>query len=174
MPNPKQTPVRTPYDILAKLLLRELLEPVGTVELEAEMAATPRRVDLLFSRTAVGHLPPLFDALFPEALNIVEFFHQAPGREELLSATLKQLLVRDTRDAEAMLVLLCAGKPETLLKETEAKHRAGAMTGLYDLAPHHRTVLVVIAENQTISSDAKIQIPVVATVAPVGVPVTRL
>jgi hypothetical protein len=64
MPNPKQTPVRTPYDILAKLLLRELLEPVGTVELKAEAAATPRRIDLLFSRTVVAHFPPFFDALF--------------------------------------------------------------------------------------------------------------
>ena len=92
-----------------------------------------------------GPVPTIYDRIFTEAVNIVEFFHQAPGREELLSATLKQLLATDQREVDVSLVLLCAGKPETLLQDTKATPRPGA-PGLYALAPHHRALIIVIAE----------------------------
>mgnify|MGYP006267474755 FL=1 len=146
---------RHPFDQLAKQLLEQLLLPCGEVEISKEVPGEPHFIDLYFSpqanvspnRETLGILAAM--ALSP---GLFEPFRNPPSLEDVESCLLKRLwLVSSLRRRQTLnpnnppiLWVIAPTVSQNFLSNFGAVKKENWLSGVYELAPAFKTVLIVV------------------------------
>ena len=133
--------MRTPFDRLAKDLLKALLEPVcRTVTPEREVTADAQRLDL-WCDPDPQRLPrlerlELLRRMLLDGACAFEFFHAAPSLDEVMSALRKALALRHSAADAVTLWIIAAGRPHRVFDELPSLRRLESWpAGVYGLDP---------------------------------------
>jgi hypothetical protein len=149
------TVTRTPFDRLGKDLVREALEGRCSVESDAEVPASTRRIDLWVT-------PREASAPSPEHLGLLgritsgsvtlEFFHNTPSGEELHVCLIKHgefrhfLSRRKTLPPVPIQWVISSGRPDAGIDGLGFRPMIGGLSGIYESPRLHYTRLVVVSE----------------------------
>jgi hypothetical protein len=145
----------TPFDRLGKEMVRDSVEGRCTVESDAEVTASTRRIDLWITpRDDSAPAPEEFGLLgrITSTSVTLEFFHNTPSGEELHGCLLKYgefrrlLSRRKTLPPIPRQWVISAGRPDTGIVGLGFHPMAGGMLGIYESPPLHYTLLVVVSE----------------------------
>jgi hypothetical protein len=146
--------VRTPFDRLGKQMVSDAVEGRCSVESDAEVPASTRRIDLWISPHDDSPPPPAHLGLIGQITRraaTIEFFHNTPSGEDLLMCLVKHtefrffLSRRKTLPALPMQWVISAGRPEAGIKGLSFVPR-GELRGIYEAPPLFCTRLVVVNE----------------------------
>jgi hypothetical protein len=146
---------RTPFDRLGKDLVREALEGRCSVESDAEVPASTRRIDLWVTPREAGARPPDHLGLLGRITSgsvTLEFFHNTPSGEELHICLIKHgefrhlLSRRKTLPPVPVQWVISSGRPDAGIDGLGFRPLTGALRGIYDSPPLHYTRLVVVSE----------------------------
>ena len=145
----------TPFDRLGKEMVRDAVEGRCTVESDAEVPASTRRVDLWITpREECSCAPDPFGLLgrITSTPVTLEFFHNPPSGEELHLCLLKYgefrrfLARKKTLPPIPTQWVISAGRPDMGIIGLGFHPVAGALQGIYESPPLHYTRLVVVSE----------------------------
>ena len=143
--------MRTRFDQLAKQMLRNLLLPVGVVELEAEVPpGEVQRIDVWFvpdpARAEARARLGLLGRIAAEP-SLIEPFHHAVTFGEVVDCVRKHLnWAHATGNDASLLWVVSAGRPRELLLKLQCRQLGGWPPGVYDAPLVLRTRLVVVPE----------------------------
>lgn len=148
------TVVRTPFDRFGKQMVSAAVEGRCTVESDAEVPASTRRIDLWISPREGSPPPPAHLGLLGRITSraaTLEFFHNTPSGEDLLVCLVKHaefrffLSRRKTLPAIPVQWVISSGYPEAGIQGLRFAP-SSEMRGIYDSPPLFCTRLVVVNE----------------------------
>jgi hypothetical protein len=146
---------RTPFDRLGKDLVREAVEGRCSVESDAEVPASTRRIDLWVTPRETGASAPEHLGLLGRITShsvTLEFFHNTPSGEELHMCLIKHgefrhvLSRRKTLPPVPIQWVISSGRPDAGIDGLGFRPMTDAHAGIYESPPLHYTRLVVVSE----------------------------
>ncbi|MDJ1174873.1 hypothetical protein [Roseofilum capinflatum] len=152
---------RQPHDQFAKQYLKELLEPLGTVEISREISGETLQIDLIFQPSPEPPSnPPALGLLSQLAAKpcLLEPYRNCPSHSEIRSCILKLFYVHGELQRQAkrekptleeqqlpQLWILTPTASKKLLEELGAKENTEyGYTGVYRLAQINQTGIIAI------------------------------
>lgn len=151
---------RHPFDQLAKQLLEQLLLPCGEVEISKEVPGEPHFIDLYFSPQA--NVRPNAETLgilttMVQSPGLFEPFRNPPSVEDMESCLLKRLwLISSLRRRQTLnpnhpplLWIIAPTISQNFLSNFGAMKKEGWVSGVYELPPALKTVMIVVHQLPT-------------------------
>lgn len=147
--------IRTPFDRFGKQLVRDAVEELCSVESDAEVPASTRRIDLWVTPQRGGVSPPDALGLLGRIVTgpvTIEFFHNTPSGEELHMCLLKHgefrhfLSRRKSLPPLPVQWVISSGRPGASIDGLGFRPLPGGLRGIYESPPFHVTRLVVVSE----------------------------
>ena len=147
--------IRTPFDRFGKQMVRDAVEGRCSVESDAEVPASTRRIDLwvtpLEARASpLDHLG-LLGRITSNSVTL-EFFHKTPSGDELHVCLIKHgefrhfLSQRKTLPPVPIQWVISSGRPDAGINGLGFSPMTGGLRGIYESPPLHCTRLVVVSE----------------------------
>ena len=148
--------MRNRFDQLAKSILRDALQLLGTVETQAEVFSEPQAIDVWCvpdpARRAAGSDLGMLAQIATEPC-LIEPFHNALDLRELRDCIRKQLTWHHSLDLGASggapypaLWILSAGRPVTAIESFRLTPEPGRSACVYASGPGLRLYLMVLSE----------------------------
>ncbi len=147
--------IRTPFDRFGKQMVRDAVEDRCSVESDAEVPASTRRIDLWVTPREGCTSPPDHLGLLGRITSgsvTLEFFHNTPSGDELHLCLIKHgefrnfLSRRKTLPPVPIQWVISSGRPDAGIEGLGFRPMSKGLRGIYESPPLLCTRLVVVSE----------------------------